>query len=74
MHFKSTISKSELCSELKVSDKTLAAWLNKRYFKALKKVGYIKNQKILTPAQLNVLIDVLGINPEDYKNPTPLEH
>jgi transcriptional regulator with XRE-family HTH domain len=64
--FTKPVSKAELARVLGLSNTTLWNWLNKRYIAELEKVGYHKNQKLLTPAQLNVLAQILGISKEDF--------
>lgn len=47
--------KYELARELGICSRTLATWLNVRYYAELVKLGYTKKQKYLNRAQLNYL-------------------
>lgn len=55
------MSKCELAILTGISRSTLHHWLNVRYFTELKKLGYIKHQKILLPCQVKFLIERLVI-------------
>lgn len=44
-----------MAAELDISERTLAYWLNVRYFEELQKIGYQKAQKKLTPKQVSWL-------------------
>lgn len=52
--------KNKLAEHLDINPRTLATWLNKRYFSDLQKIGYSKHQKILTPEQMKFLSIKLG--------------
>ena len=60
-----TIHKKELANLLKVSSNTVGIWLNHRYYEDLKKLGYVKNQKILLPKQVEYLFGKLDIDIQD---------
>lgn len=60
-----TLTKKEIRIKLNVSHTTLSYYLNRRYFKKLQNLGYVKNQKILTPLQVKYLCDVLGLDLKD---------
>ena len=53
--FTSNLCKYEVAEMLKISVRTLSLYLNKMYYDELQKLGYYKNQKKLTPIQLNWL-------------------
>ena len=53
--------KYQLALELGISSRTLATWLNVRYYAELVKLGYIKQQKYLNRAQLNYLSSKLDL-------------
>lgn len=55
-----TVSKSEIAEALEITTKSLAVYCNDRYFLELEKLGYQKNQKYLTPIQVNLLKEKLG--------------
>ena len=55
------VTKSELAILTGVSRSTLHLWMNVRYFEELKKLGYIKTQKILLPLQVKFLFERLVI-------------
>lgn len=61
--FREALTKQEVCQILKVSNTTLQYYLNNRYFEELKKIGYRKRQKKLTPKQLNYLNDKIDLMP-----------
>lgn len=53
-------TKKEIKSILAVNSKTLAFYCNIKYYKELKEIGYERNQKKLTPKQVQFLKDKLG--------------
>lgn len=59
--FTTVKTKKELAIMLQVSPSTLRRWLNQKYYSNLKFLGYTKNQRILTPGQLNYLNSILDI-------------
>lgn len=60
-----TLSKKQLASLLNVSSWTIGVWLNHRYYEDLKKLGYIKSQKILLPKQVEYIVGKLDIDIND---------
>jgi len=50
-----SISKSELASAMSISQSTLRYYLNNLWYSDLKKEGYQKRQKILSPKQVAVI-------------------
>ena len=52
--------KYQLADKLEISRRTLAYWLNRRYFAELEKMGYRKTQKYLTPEHQKFLSNKLG--------------
>jgi Asp-tRNA(Asn)/Glu-tRNA(Gln) amidotransferase B subunit len=63
--FKRCRGKKEVCRLLDISPRTLANWMNVRYYQELRELGYTPNQKLLTPAQLNYLADKIGLDREE---------
>ena len=57
--------KTEVARRLNITRETLRLYLNERYFDELKSLGYIKNQKMLTPKQLEYLHDKIGLELTD---------
>ncbi|MDD5358591.1 MAG: hypothetical protein PHX80_05550 [Candidatus Nanoarchaeia archaeon] len=57
-----SLTKKELGQILRVSHTTIDRWLNHRYFNDLKALGYVKNQKVLMPKQVEYLIGKLDID------------
>lgn len=55
-----SVSKIEIAIILAIDPKTLATYCNVRYFEEMKKIGYEKHQKKLTPIQVNYLKEKLG--------------
>jgi hypothetical protein len=55
------LSKSALAEKCCVHTNTIGRWLNNIYYEDLKKLGYRKNQKILTPKQWNFITDTLVV-------------
>lgn len=55
------LTKSQLAQLCGVSCSTLQAWLNRRYYGELQKLGYRKSQRILLPPQVKFLIETLVI-------------
>ncbi len=50
-----TLTKYQVAQKLGICSRTLALWLNVRYYEDLKKLGYIKTQRILMPSQIQYL-------------------
>ena len=50
-----TLTKKEFSEKLKISDTTRRKYLNQIYYEDLKKIGYIKTQKLLFPIQVEFL-------------------
>lgn len=63
--FTRAYTKYEVTCMLKVTSQTLAYWLNIKYYSDLKKLGYIKDEKILNPKILNYLRDKIDLQPPD---------
>lgn len=61
--FRKSLYKYEVADLLDISCNTLAIMLNKRYYEELKKADYHKNQKKLTPKQLNFLRNKIDLQP-----------
>ena len=59
------LSKKQICQYLNVSDTTLRYYLNRRYFSELSLLGYQKNQKLLTPCQINYLREKIGLQTDE---------
>lgn len=55
--------KSQLAQHLQVSERTLSRWINGRYYADLLRLGYQKKQLLLSPAQVDFLIEKLGAEP-----------
>ena len=55
------LSKKELRLQSGLSETTFRQYLNVRYYNELKTLGYNKNQKILSPAQIKFLRERLVI-------------
>jgi hypothetical protein len=55
-----TLTKKELASLMKISSSTLQHQLNRLWYDELKKAGYKKRQKILTPKQISIIVDFWG--------------
>lgn len=47
--------KYEIAADMGISTRTLARWLNGRYFEDLVKLNYTKQQKYLLPVQIEFL-------------------
>lgn len=60
-----SIYKYELAVLLGITPRTLAYLLNRKYYEILKKNGYNKHQKILYPAQLKCLDEILEFGYEN---------
>lgn len=58
---KKVLSKQELCIILQISATTLRSWLNNKYYEDLQKLGYTKLQRLLTPSQVNYIVNKLVI-------------
>jgi len=54
------LSKKEVANMMEVDPKTLGNYCNKRYYEELQLLGYHKNQKKFTPAQVKYLKEKLG--------------
>ena len=52
-------TKKELCTLYNISKNTLAAWIN-RSAEKFEAIGYIKRQRILTKAQIQLCFDLWG--------------
>lgn len=55
----SPMTKKEIRLRLKVSERTMSTWLNRRYIQHLEPHGYEKRQKLLTGCQVAALNRVL---------------
>jgi len=53
----SFISKSELAEKLKISGRWLAYYLNVKWQKEMKKVGYSKHQHLISPFQQKFILE-----------------
>ena len=61
MSFTRCMYKYEVAQLLNIQPGTLSRWLNVLYLKDLQEIGYNKNQKYLTPKQLNYLKDKIDL-------------
>lgn len=64
MIFTQTLTKKQVARLLNISPGTLQTYLNRRYFKELQAIDYKKDQKILTPKQLNYLAQKIDLSTE----------
>ena len=62
MSFTKCMYKYEVAELLSIKPCTLRRWLNIKYYDELVELGYNKNQKYLTPKQLNYLDRKLEIS------------
>ncbi|MGQ8335657.1 hypothetical protein ACUNWD_03845 [Sunxiuqinia sp. A32] len=49
------IMKHDLAKIMDISQRTLSYWLNEKYFKEMKELGYNRKQKFITPLQFKYL-------------------
>lgn len=59
------VNKQDLASEMGVSQRTVARYLNRYYFTRLSLVGYRKTQRLLTPHQYRELCLIMDHGMED---------
>lgn len=60
--FKASKTKSQVAALLQISPATLRRWLNQKYYAEMQSHGYERQQRILTPAQLNYLAAKLDLS------------
>lgn len=56
------LHKNELARLLGITTRTMAIWLNDRYYSELVKLGYQKNQKVLLPSQVRFITGKLDVS------------
>lgn len=54
------VSKSELAQQYSISPGTLQNMLNRELFEELEKVGYKKEQRLLSPAVIRKIHELIG--------------
>ena len=55
------MAKAQIAELYEITTRTLANYLNKRYYSELQKVGYRKNAKILTPNEIRKIVELIGM-------------
>ena len=55
-----TLSKKQLAQKMGISRGTLQNYLNNRWYKFLMPLGYSKNQRIMSPKQIEFIIKQWG--------------
>lgn len=66
--FRKSLLKYQVAELLGISASTLSYYLNNKYYDELARLGYEKNQKILTPRILNYLSDRIGLTNDEEEN------
>lgn len=66
--FRKSLLKYQVAELLGISASTLSHYLNNKYYDELARLGYEKNQKILTPRILNYLSDRIGLTNDEEEN------
>jgi hypothetical protein len=54
-------SKAQLADLYQISSRTLAYYLNQRYYEQMKTIGYNKTSKTLSPKEVSKLVDLIGM-------------